>query len=53
MLVEKTDRIEVHFVKEGAVVSKASRSSDEFMHGIKVRIAKNYVDNATRAVSAR
>src|SRR5215218_391591 len=48
ILVEKTDRLyrnikdwitvndlelEVHFVKENAVVSKQSRSSDKFMHG--------------------
>ena len=37
--------IAVHFVKEGAIVSKESRSSDKFMHGIKVLMAKNYVDN--------
>jgi DNA invertase Pin-like site-specific DNA recombinase len=60
ILVEKTDRLyrnirdwitiddlnlEVHFVKEGTVVSKASRSSDKFIHGMKVLMAKNYVDN--------
>jgi DNA invertase Pin-like site-specific DNA recombinase len=60
VLVEKTDRlyrnirdwitvddlgVAVHFVKEGQVVSKTSRSSDKFMHGIKVLMAKNYVDN--------
>src|SRR5262245_47912330 len=60
ILVEKTDRlyrnirdwitvddldVAVHFVKKGAVVSKTSRSSDKFMHGIKVLMAKNYVDN--------
>src|SRR5689334_12730288 len=60
ILVEKTDRLyrnirdwitvddldlEVHFVKENQVVSRASRSSDKFMHGIKVLMAKNYVDN--------
>src|SRR6266508_4113800 len=65
ILVEKTDRLyrnirdwitvddldlEVHFVKEGAVVSKASRSSDKFMHGIKVLMAKNYVDNLSEEV---
>jgi site-specific DNA recombinase len=65
ILVEKTDRlyrnirdwitvddvdIAVHFVKEGAVVSKASRSSDKFMHGIKVLMAKNYVDNLSEEV---
>jgi DNA invertase Pin-like site-specific DNA recombinase len=60
ILVEKTDRlyrnirdwvtiddlgVEVHFVKEGQTVSKTSRSSDKFMHGIKVLMAKNYADN--------
>jgi DNA invertase Pin-like site-specific DNA recombinase len=60
IVVEKTDRLyrnikdwvtvdelnlEVHFAKEGVVVSKTSRSSDKFMHGIKVLMAKNYVDN--------
>jgi len=65
MLVEKTDRLyrnirdwitvddldlAVHFVKENAVVSKASRSSEKFMHGIKVLMAKNYVDNLSEEV---
>jgi DNA invertase Pin-like site-specific DNA recombinase len=65
ILVEKTDRLyrnvkdwitvdeldlEVHFVKEGAVVSKQSRSSDKFMHGIKVLMAKQYVDNLSEEV---
>jgi site-specific DNA recombinase len=65
MLVEKTDRLyrnirdwitvddldlTVHFVKENAVVSKASRSSEKFMHGIKVLMAKNYVDNLSEEV---
>src|SRR4029453_5023990 len=65
MLVEKTDRLYrnikdwitvdeldlvVHFVKENAVVSKESRSSDKFLHGIKVLMAKNYVDNLSEEV---
>jgi site-specific DNA recombinase len=65
ILVEKTDRLyrnirdwvtvddldlEVRFVKENAVVSKDSRSSDKFMHGIKVLMAKNYVDNLSEEV---
>lgn len=65
ILVEKTDRLyrnikdwitvdelelSVHFVKEGAVVSKDSRSGDKFMHGIKVLMAKNYVDNLSEEV---
>lgn len=60
LLVEKTDRlyrnlkdwvtvddldVEIHFPKEGVVLSKESRSSEKFMHGIKVLMAKNYIDN--------
>ena len=60
LLVEKTDRlyrnlkdwvmlddldVEIHLVKEGAVLSRDSRSSEKFMHGIKVLMAKNYIDN--------
>ena len=65
ILVEKTDRLyrnirdwitvdeldlAVHFVKENVVVSPASRSSEKFMHGIKVLMAKNYVDNLSEEV---
>jgi len=65
ILVEKTDRlyrnirdwitiddlgVTVHFVKEGSTVSADSRSSDKFMHGIKVLMAKNYVDNLSEEV---
>jgi site-specific DNA recombinase len=60
VLVEKTDRLyrnisdwvtidalglEIHLVKEGTVLSEDSRSSEKFIHGIKVLMAKNYVDN--------
>ena len=60
MLVEKTDRlyrnlkdwvtvdeleVEIHLPKEGVVLSRGSRSSEKFMHGIKVLMAKNYIDN--------
>jgi DNA invertase Pin-like site-specific DNA recombinase len=60
VLVEKTDRLyrnlkdwvtidelalEIHFVKENVVLSPESRSSERFMHGIKVLMAKNYIDN--------
>lgn len=60
ILVEKTDRLyrnlkdwvtldeldlEIHFVKENIVLSPDSRSSEKFMHGIKVLMAKNYIDN--------
>ena len=60
LLVEKTDRLyrnlkdwvtldgldlEIHLVKENIVISPESRSSEKFMHGIKVLMAKNYIDN--------
>jgi site-specific DNA recombinase len=60
ILVEKTDRlyrnlkdwvtldeldIEIHLVKEGIVLSRDSKSSEKFVHGIKVLMAKNYIDN--------
>ena len=60
VLVEKTDRLyrnfrdyvsldefgaEVHLVKEGAVLSKDSRSGDKLMHGFKVVLAKHFIDN--------
>jgi DNA invertase Pin-like site-specific DNA recombinase len=60
LLVEKTDRlyrnlkdwvtiddleVVVHFVKENFVLSRESRSSEKFGHGIQVLMAKNYIDN--------
>jgi site-specific DNA recombinase len=60
LLVEKTDRLyrnlkdwvtvddldlEIHFPKEGMVLSRESRSAEKFMHGIKILMAKNYIDN--------
>jgi site-specific DNA recombinase len=66
LLVEKTDRlyrnikdwatidelgIEVHFVKENFVLSDQCRSSEKFMHGIKVLMAKSYIDNLSEEVS--
>jgi DNA invertase Pin-like site-specific DNA recombinase len=60
MLIEKTDRlyrnlkdwvtvdeleVEIHFPKEGVVLSRNSRLTEKFMHGIKVLMAKNYIDN--------
>ncbi len=66
LLVEKTDRLyrnfrdyvtldeldlEVHLVKEGSVLSDDSRSNEKFMHGIKVLMAKNYVDNLSEEAS--
>ena len=65
VLVEKTDRLyrnfrdyvtlddldlEIHLVKEGEVLSKESRSHQKFIHGIKVLMAKNFVDNLSEEV---
>lgn len=60
ILVEKTDRLyrnikdyatvhefdlEVHFVKENEIISRSSRSNEQFVHGIKVLMARNYSQN--------
>src|SRR5918996_1692357 len=37
--------MEIHFVKENVVLSGDSCSNEKFMHGIKVLMAKNYIDN--------
>lgn len=65
LLVEKTDRLyrnfrdyitledldlEIHLVKEGEVLSRESRSHVKFIHGIKVLMAKNYIDNLSEEV---
>jgi site-specific DNA recombinase len=65
LLVEKTDRLyrnikdwvhlderklEIHFVKENVIISPDSRSSEKFLHGIKVLMAKNYIDNLSEEV---
>ena len=66
ILVEKTDRLyrnlkdyvlldeieglEIHFVKEGTILSEKSRSQDKFMHGIRVLMAKNYIDNLSEEI---
>ena len=65
LLVEKTDRlyrnlkdyvtiedldVELHLVKENSIHSKQSRSSEKFMHGIQVLMAKNYIDNLSEEV---
>ena len=35
----------IHLVKENLVISQDAGSSEKFMHGIKVLMAKNYIDN--------
>ncbi len=67
LLVEKTDRIyrnfkdytlldefkdlELHLVKESTVISKNSSSYVKFVHGMKVLMAKNYIDNLKEEVT--
>ena len=66
ILVEKTDRIyrnfkdyvtldefdglEVHLVKENMIISDNAPSHIKFMHGMKVLMAKNYIDNLSEEV---
>src|SRR3954452_19715031 len=65
VLVEKTDRlyrnlkdyitmdelnVEIHMVKENEILSKSSRSAQKFMHGIRILMAKNYIDNLSEEV---
>ncbi len=65
ILVEKTDRIyrnfkdyviledydlNLHLVKEGQIISKDSSSHEKFIHGIKVLMAKNYIDNLSEEI---
>ena len=65
ILVEKTDRLYrnfkdfvtiedlklvVHLVKENSTMSEASRSHEKLIHGIKVLMAKNYIDNLSEEV---
>ncbi len=65
ILVEKTDRLyrnlkdwvtldgmdlSIHLVKEGVVLCDESRSHEKFIHGIKVLMAKNYIDNLSEEV---
>ena len=60
ILVEKTDRLyrnfkdyallddnkfDIHLVKEGEVLNKDSTSHQKLVHGLKVLLAKNFIDN--------
>lgn len=60
IVVEKTDRLyrnlkdrvtidelqkELHFVKEGSILTPSSKSADKFIADIKLVVAKNYCDN--------
>ena len=65
VLAEKTDRlyrnlkdyvtldelsVDIHLVKENEILTKSSRSAQKFMHGIRVLMAKNYIDNLSEEV---
>ncbi len=65
IIVEKTDRLyrnfsgfvkvddlgtDLHFVKEGQIITSDSHSSEKLMHSIKVCLAKNYVDNLSEEI---
>lgn len=65
VLVEKTDRllrnledwvtiddldVRIHLVKEGEVISRESSSHQKLIHGIKVLLAKNYLENLSEEV---
>ena len=60
LLCEKTDRlyrnikdwatldevgVTIHFVKENVIISPDAKSTDQFLHGIKVLMARNYSQN--------
>lgn len=66
LLVEKTDRlyrnfrdavtleeldIEIHFVKEGQILSKNAKSQTKFMHDIRLAVARNYSENLREEVN--
>ena len=65
LLVEKTDRlyrnfkdyvfiddlgVTVYLVKENEIIGKDASSHQKFIHGIKVLMAKNYIDNLSEEV---
>lgn len=43
-------RIRVHLVKDADILEPDSRSQSKFMHGIRVLMAKNYIDNLSEEV---
>lgn len=43
-------KLEVHLLKENDVLTKDSRSQAKFMHGIRLLMAKNYIDNLSEEV---
>ena len=66
VLVEKTDRlyrnfedavtmggldVDLHFVKEGTIYNRETKSSEKLQHDLKLVIAKNYIDNLAEETS--
>ena len=49
VLLDEADA-ELHFVKENMVVAKDSKSADKFLHGIRVLMAKNCIENLSEEV---
>ena len=60
ILCEKTDRLyrnfndyvevgetdyDLYFVKEGTIINRNSSSHEKLVHGLKVLLAKNFIDN--------
>jgi site-specific DNA recombinase len=43
--------IEIHFVKEGQVLSKDAKSQVKFMHDIRLAVARNYSENLREEVN--
>ena len=50
VLIDEIKNIAIHFVKENQILSESSRSQDKFMHGIRVLMAKNYIDNLSEEI---
>lgn len=48
-LMQERD-IAIHLYKEATVLSRDSRSHEKFIHGIKVLMAKNFIDNLSEEV---
>ncbi len=42
--------VELHFVKDGMILGESAKSQDKFLHGIRVLMAKNYVDNLSEEI---
>ena len=50
VLIDEIEDVAIHFVKEGQILSESSKSQDKFMHGIRVLMAKNYIDNLSEEI---